>query len=107
MPVDVFDVAAAVADEVVVLLVFRVVAGGAAFGGDLTHEARFDEVAEVVVRGGAGGAGVNAVDGFKDLGCGGVVVVFEQKRHDAVALRCTAETVVFQPLPNLLRVHGA
>ena len=53
VPVDVFDVAAAVADEVVVLFVFRVIASGAALGGDLTHEASFYEVAEVVVGGGA------------------------------------------------------
>ncbi len=53
VPVDVFDVAAAVADEVVVLFVLGVVAGGAAFGGDLADEAGFYEVAEVVVGGGA------------------------------------------------------
>jgi hypothetical protein len=55
--VDVFDGAAAVADEVVMLLVLGVVAGGAAFGGDLADEAGFYEVAEIVVGGGAGERG--------------------------------------------------
>ncbi len=105
VPLEVFDVAAAVADEVVVLLVLGVVAGGAAFGGDLADEAGVDEVAEVVVGGGAGRAGVDAVDGFKDLGGGGVLVVREQERHDAVALGRAAEAAVFKALTDLVCVH--
>ena len=89
----------------VVLLVFRVVAGGAAFGGDLTHEACFYEVAQVVVRGCAGGSRVNAVDGLKDLGSGGVVVVRHEERHDTVALRSKAQAAIFESLSDLLRAH--
>ena len=90
VPVDVFDAAATVADEVIVLLVFGVVAGGAAFGGDFADEAGFYKVAEVVVGGGAGGARVEAVDSFEDLRSGGVLVVAHEERHDAVALRSAA-----------------
>ena len=105
MPVDVFDVAAAIAEEVVMLFVLRVIAGGTAFGGDLAHEARFDEVAEVVVGGCAGGARVNAVDGFEDFGSGGMLVMLEQKRHDAVTLRSKAQAAIFESLSDLLRTH--
>jgi hypothetical protein len=105
VPLDVFDVAAAVADEVVMLQVFGIVASGAAFDGDLPDEARFYEVAEVVVGGGAGGARVDAVDGFEDFGGGGVLVVIEQKGHDAEALRCEAQAIIFESLPDSLRVH--
>ncbi len=105
VPLDVFDLAAAVADEVVVLVVPGVVAGGAAFSGDLAHETGLDEVAEVVVGGGAGGAWVDAVDGLEDFGRGGVIVVRQQERHDAVALRGETQAAVLKSLPDLLRVH--
>jgi hypothetical protein len=103
--VEVFDDAAGVADEVVVLDALGVEAGGAAFDGDLANEARLNEVAEIVVGSGAGGAGVKAVDAFEDLSRGGVLVVRHQERHDAVALRGEAQAVIFESLPDLLRVH--
>ena len=105
VPVNVFDAAAAIADEVIVLFVFGVVTGRAAFGGDFADEAGFYKVAEVVVGGGAGGARVEAVNGFEDFGGGGVFVMAHEERHDAVTLRGAAEAAVFKFLPNLLRVH--
>jgi len=105
VPPEVFYAAAAVADEVVVLLVFGVVTGGAAFGGDLADEAGFYQIAEVVVGGGAGGAWVDAVDGFEDFSGGGMLVVLHEERHDAVALRRAAEAAVFEALAYLLGFH--
>ena len=87
------------------LFVLGVEAGGAAFGGDLADEAGLYEVAEIVVGGGAGGARVDAVDGFKDFGGGGVLVVLHEERHDAVALRGAAEAAVFKALADLLGFH--
>ena len=103
--VDVFDDAAAVADEVMMLLVFGVVASGAAFCGDLADEAGFYEVAKIVVGGGAREAWVNAVDGFVDFGCGGVFMMRHEERHDAVALRGATQAAVFESLANCFRCH--
>lgn len=104
-PLDIFDVAAAIADEVVMLLVFGIITGGTAFGGDLANETSFDEVVEIVVGGSAGGARIDAVDGFEDLGCGGVLVVRHKKRHDGVALRGATQTAILEFLANFLHVH--
>jgi len=105
VPVDVFDAAAAIADEVIVLFVFGVVTGRAAFGGDFADEAGFYKVAEVVVGGGAGGARVEAVDGFEDFGGGGVFMMAHEERHDAVTLCGETKTAVLKPLTNYLGVH--
>lgn len=105
VPVDVLDVAAAIANEVMMLAVFGVIARGAAFGGDLAHQARADEIAQIVIGGRAGRLRVHTIDGFEDLGCGGVFVVRHQERHDTVALRREAQPAMFELLPDLLRVH--
>ena len=96
VPFDVFDVAAAVADEMVVLNAFGVKAGGAAFDGHFTHEAGLDEIAQIVISRGAGGAGVQTVDGFENFRGGRMTVLPGQKRHDGVALRGAAKAVGVQ-----------
>jgi len=53
VPLDVFDFAAAIADEMVMAHAFCVVARGAAFDGDFTDQAGFHQVAKIVVGGGA------------------------------------------------------
>jgi hypothetical protein len=75
--VEVFDDATGVADEVMVLDALGVKAGGTAFDGDLADEAGLNEVAEIVVGGGAGGSGIETVDAFEDFGGGGVAVVLQ------------------------------
>src|ERR1700722_9458477 len=49
VPLDVFDFAAAIADEVVMAHSFGVVTRGAAFDGDFTDETRLHQIAEIVV----------------------------------------------------------
>ena len=102
---DVFDFTAAVADEVMVLDIPGVEARGAAFDGDFTDETSLNEVAEVVVGGGARRSRIDAVDGFGDFGGGRMTGVFKKKGHHAVTLRSASQTAVFESLPNRVGVH--
>jgi hypothetical protein len=53
VPLEVFDFAAAIADEVVVAHAFCVVTRGAAFDGDFSDQANFHQIAKIVVGGSA------------------------------------------------------
>jgi hypothetical protein len=103
--VEVLDGAALVADEVVVARTFDVKARGAAFDGDLADEAGFDEIAKIVIGGGAGRAGIETIDAFEDLSGSGMAGVVNEEGHDAEALRGAAETAVFQTGDDGLGVH--
>ena len=105
VPLDVFDAAAAVADEVMMQLVLGVVTRGAAFGGNLADEAGVNEVAEIVIDGGARRARVEAIYGLEDFRGGGVLMVVHEERHDAVTLRGAAQAAVFESLTDCLGVH--
>lgn len=105
VPLDVFDFAAAIADEVVMAHAFRVVARGAAFDGDFTHQAGLHQITKVVVCGGARGARIDAIHGFECFRGGWVAIVVHQKGHHCVTLRRAAEALVFQTLLDWIHVH--
>ena len=105
VPFHVFDVAAAIANEVVMSHELRVEACGAAFHGDFANETGFNQVTEVVVGSGAGGARIDAIDGVVNLGGCGMSVVFEKERHDGVALGRAAKAAAVEGTQNHLRFH--
>lgn len=101
VPLHVFDIAAAIADEVMVAHAFRVVTCGAAFDGDFTHQTRLHQIAKIVVGGGARRAWIDSIDGVEGFGGGGVAVVFHQKSHHRVTLRSATQAFVFQAALDL------
>lgn len=100
VPLHILDIAAAVADEVVMFLAFGFEAGGAATDGELTHEIHLYQFSQIVIGCGARTARVEAVYGFEDFRSGVVPLVLHQKCHDAVALWSAAETALFQREPD-------
>ena len=105
VPLDVFDFAAAIADEMVMAHAFCVVTRSAAFDGDFAHEASFYEVAKIVVGGGARGAWIDAIDGFEGFGSGWVAVVVEQEGHHCVTLGRATEAFFFEAALDLIGGH--
>ena len=104
-PFHVLDLAATVADEVMMAHSARIEAGGAAFDGDFAHQSCLHEVAEIVVSGCARRARVEAIDSLKDFGGGGMAGVLHEKGHHAVALRSAAETGCLERPFDFVRFH--
>ena len=104
-PFNVLDIAAAVADEVVMPYAFRIESRGAALHGHFTHQTRLHQVPQIVISRGPGRARINPIHGFEDFGSRGMPVVFHQECHHGVALRGTPQTAVFQGLFNRLGIH--
>jgi len=101
VPLDVFDFAAAIADEVVMAHAFGVVARGAAFDGDFTDETRLHQIAEIVVGRGSRRPRIDAIDGFEGFGGGWVAVLLHQESHHGVTLRSATQTFVFETALDL------
>jgi len=106
VPIHIFDVAAAVADEMVMAHAFGIEAGGAAFDGDFADQAGFDEVAQIVINGGPGRARVEAIDGFEDFGSGGMAGMLDEEGHNAVTLRRAAQAAALEGLLDCLGIHA-
>jgi hypothetical protein len=96
VPLNVFHVAAAVANEVMVEQAFGIEARGPAFDGYLANQACLHQVPQIVVSGCPGGAWIHAIYGFKDFDSRGMPVVFHEEGHDSVALRSAAQPAAFQ-----------
>ena len=89
VPIDVLNIPAAVADEVVMPRAFRIEAGGSAFDGHFTHQACLNQVAQIVVRSGPRGARIHPIHGFENF-CGrGMALAIHKECHQGVALRRT------------------
>src|SRR5438874_4822341 len=67
IPVHVLDVAAAVADEVVMPYAFRIESRCAALHGHFTHQTSLHQVAQIVINRSPGRARIDAVHSFEDL----------------------------------------
>src|ERR1700683_1280846 len=105
IPFNILNIAAAVADEVVMLHAFCIEARGAALDGHFTHQARLPQVPQIVVSRGPGRAGIHAIDGFGDFRSRGMPVVFQQERHHGVALRSATQSAAIEGPFNCLGVH--
>src|SRR5258708_14575380 len=62
VPIHVFNIAAAVADEVVMPRAFRIESRGAAFDGNFSQQTRLHQAPQIVVSGGPCRARITAVD---------------------------------------------
>jgi hypothetical protein len=58
--------------------------------------ARLDQVSEIVIGGGSGGARVHAIDGFEDLHRRWMTILLQQKCHYRKALGCATQPAVFK-----------
>jgi len=90
-PFEVFDGTATIAHEVMVRVQKSVVTGGAGVEFEFADESGFDEGMESVVDGGAGGAGVAAVERGPEFIDGGVVGMAQQEVQNRDALRGAAQ----------------
>ena len=104
-PVHVFDIAAAVTDEVVMPHTFRIESRGPTLDGHFADQASLHQVPQIIVSCGPGRARVHTIDGFKNFRSRGMPVGFHQECHDSVTLRCTPQPTVFQGLFNSGSIH--
>jgi hypothetical protein len=100
-PLDVFDRVAAVANKVMVAVQIGVVARGLAFPRHLADQTGLGEIAQAVVNGGAGDAGIAAVERVEDFIGGGVDGLAHQELQHVAALRGGAETDAVEVLIEL------
>jgi hypothetical protein len=106
VPLDVFDFAAAIADEVVMAHSFGVVTRGAAFDGDFTDETRLHQIAKIVVGGGSRRARIDAIDGLEGFSRRWVAVLFHQESHHRVTLRSATQAFFLERAFDLDLVSG-
>ncbi|HVM93349.1 MAG TPA: hypothetical protein VMT67_11090 [Terriglobales bacterium] len=76
--------------------VFDIEARRTALDGHFAHKARLHQVAQIVVRGGAGRAWVDAIDGFENFGGRGMPGMVHQERHHGMALGCTSQATALE-----------
>jgi len=105
VPLNVLNITAAVADEVMMQQAFGVESRGAALDRHFAHQACLHQVTQIVISGGPGRAGIGAIHGFEDLDGGGVPVLVHQEGHHSVALRSAAQPAAFQRPLDRLGVH--
>jgi hypothetical protein len=96
VPLNVLNIPAAVANEVMMQQAFGIESRGTAFDRHFTHQARLHQVTQIVISRGPGGARIHAIHGFEDFDSGGMPVVFRQEGHHGVALWSAAQSAAFQ-----------
>jgi hypothetical protein len=106
VPLHIFNVAAVVADKVVMPQAFGIESRGATFDRDFANETRLHQVPEIVISRGSGTPRIGAIHGFKDLGGSGMLVVLHEERHHRVPLWSAAQSAGFQRLPDPLGFHS-
>src|ERR1035438_8399224 len=67
IPLQILDIAAAVADEVVMPRAFRIKSRRAALHGHFTHQTSLHQIAQIVINRSPGRARIDAVHSFEDL----------------------------------------
>ena len=96
VPLNVFNISAAVANEVMMQQTFCIEARGSALDCHFPHQPRLHEIPQIVISGSPGRARIHAIDGFEDFDSGGMPVLFRQEGHHCVALRSAAQPTAFQ-----------
>jgi hypothetical protein len=105
VPLNVFNIPAAVANEVMMQQTFGIEARSAPLNRHFPHQAGLHQVAQIVIGCGPGRARIHAIDGFEDFDSGGMPVLFRQEGHHGVALRRAAQPTAFQGPFDRLGVH--
>ncbi len=96
VPLHVLNVAAAVADEVVMQHALGIEPRGTALHGHFPHQTRPHQIPQIVVSGGARSARIRVIHSLEDFRSRGMPVVLQQERHYGVALRRTAQSTALQ-----------
>src|SRR5438552_4313502 len=105
VPLHVLNIAAAVANEVVMPHAFRIESRGAALDGHFTHQTRLHQVPQIVIRRGPGRAWIQAIHGFEDFRSRGMPGVFDQECHHGIALRSAPQPATLQGPSDGLGLH--
>jgi hypothetical protein len=105
VPIHVLDVAADVADEMVMLGAFRLESRGAAPNRHFTHQIRLHQVPQIVISCGPGTPRIHSIYGLENFRRRVMPVVFHQERHDAIALRSAPQPGVLHRQLYCLGVH--
>ena len=96
VPLNILNVSAAVADEVMMQQAFGIESRGAALDRHFPHQAGLHQVAQIVIGRGPGGARIHPIHGFKDFDSRGMPVLFHQECHHGIALRSAPQPAAFQ-----------
>src|ERR1051325_5228283 len=67
IPIHILNTAAVVADEVVMLHIFRIKPSGAAFDGNLAYQTNLHQITKIVISGGTRGTWIHTVYGLKNF----------------------------------------
>ena len=105
IPFQVFDIATAVADEVVMPRAFCIKSRRAALHCHFTHQTSLNQVAQIVINRSPGGTWIEAVNTCKNLRRRGMPGLLHQERHDSVALRSAPQTAARKGASNRLGIH--
>jgi hypothetical protein len=105
VPIHILNIAAAVADEVVVAHAFQIEPSGATLDGHFPHQTRFDQVTQIVISRGSGRARIHAIHSFEDFRSRGMPFVVRQACHHGVALRSAAQPAALEGPFNRPGVH--
>jgi hypothetical protein len=105
VPLDILDVAAAVADEVVMTHDLGVESCGAALDSHFPHQTRLHQVPQIVISGRPGTPRIYPIHSFEDFRGRGMPGLFHEECHHGKALWRTPQPGAFQGLFNRLGVH--
>ncbi len=105
VPLHILNLAAVVADEVVMQHTLGIEAGGTSLDGDFTHQTCFHQIPQIVISCGPGRARIHAIDSFEDLRRRGMPVLFHQECHHGVALGSAAQPAAVEGALNRLGIH--
>jgi hypothetical protein len=104
-PIHVLDITAAVANEVVMPLAFRIETRSPALDRDFAHQSCFHQVSQIVVGRCPGRARIYAIYSFKNFRSRGMPRVIGQEGHDGIALRGAPQPTAQQRSLDRLRTH--
>ena len=105
VPLHVFNVTAAIADEVVVRHACEIESAGAALNGHFPYQTRFHQVPQIIVGCCPGGPWIHAIHCLEDFRSRGMSLVVLQECHDGVALRSAAQSAALQGPLDGVGVH--
>ena len=105
VPIKVLNIAAAVADEMVVLHAFGIESRRPTFDGYFTHQARLHQIPQIVIRGSPRRSRIQAIHACEDFRSRGMPLVFHQECHHGVALGSAPQSAAFQGPSNRLSVY--
>jgi len=107
VPLHILNLAAAVADEVVMPHALRIKARGAALHGHFTHQTRVHQVSQIIISRGPRRARIGTIHASEDFGSRGMAGVFPQVSHHGEALRRAPQPAALQGFSNRLGAHEA